>query len=882
MELKARQRSWQEIIPVQTIRDDVIISRRGELTIGWELSLPHAYSLSESDYDAMILRYYEAVRKLPAWTVVHRQDMYLWDHWHPAKEQRWQKGFLEDSFDRHFEGRRYLRHRAFLWLTLSGKASLSKKGADSGYFGYRFLADMPSEEKISQFLTSAREFIGSAFDPSVVKARRLTREDLEGDDERIGIIQKVASFGDESPVMSDYDEGKDFVQYRDHRAISFSISQGSHMPTEIFTTSAAGPSADANSKIYLSYAAGLGIMLPCEHIVNHFIMVPAQDDTMQEFENRKSRMTSGITSSDNRVNAAELHEYIDDVNRLGLFTVRSNVTVVAWDSPGKQEELRSLLSSAISALKIKAVYNGLNTPILWYAGIPGAEAELGKENYMPMELLSSLCLGGWETFDEGVKDGMLRLVDRIRHIPVTIDTQVAALQSQLITNYNACVFGASGSGKSFFMNTYLRNCYDSGEHVCVIDVGDSYEGLCALIHQESGQKDGVYLSWDVDHPFSFNPFVGFKGDGSVENPGWLTPEGTIRQDENGVNFMISFLMTAYSPRDGWTEQNSTVLVSMLERFIRDYVKSGREENPIFDDFYRYVNDVVAPMICYQSVHAEMQGGETAEEKALRRERQAADEKANGYFIHSVRVTPSVFDVSSFILALEAYSMEGRFGFLLNDRNPDDLFASRFTVFEVDALANIKNATFYSLCVLCIMNAFDMKMRHESAFKVLVIEEAWKAIANETMAPYLAGLWKTSRKFRVSGMVVTQQISDILSSDVIRDTILQNSAVRILLDQKNNRGIFPQIKETLALSDTDANLALSVGCGLDARYGKYKEVFIKLGDTKSSVYAIEASPEEALAYESDKVGKLPFITLGRQIGFMQAARQMADEIKHRKQ
>ena len=847
MELKARQRDWRQVMPVLAIKDGIIVSRRGELTLGWEIALPVAYSLSEQDYDSLILRYYEAVRRLPPWTVLHRQDVYLRDEWHPDGAPRWSRSFLQDCSDRHFDGRQYLTHRAFLWLTASGRSSLSRRGRDSGYFGFRISADMPDGRRMAEFASVAREFISSAFEGSGVKAEPLGSADLEGDGDTVGLIQLIASFGDSSPLMTDYEEGRDYVQYRDHRAIAFTVSQSSSLPTEVCTTSQGGMSPEGSPGLFLSYASPIGILLPCEHIVNHYIVVPPQDQVLGDLEARKARMTSGITSSDNRVNAAQIGEYIDDVNRLGLFTVRSSVSLIAWDSPSRQDELRSVVSSALSSMKVRAVCDKLDTPLMWYASIPGAEAELGMENYIPMELLSSLCLSTWETFDRGFGEGTVRLVDRLRHIPVTVDTQVSALERQLITNYNACVFGASGSGKSFFMNMYMRNCYDRGEHVCIIDVGDSYEGLCSIIREESGGRDGVYYSWDASHPFAFNPFAGFRGDGTADNPGWLSGTGAIRQDENGVNFMLSFLMTAYTPREGWTEQNSTVVVSLLENFIWTYVGKGSAHNPIFDDFYTWVNDVAAPLI--------------------------SGRDGKGYFIHSVRVTPEIFDVEGFILALEAYSLGGRFGFLLNERNPEDLFSSRFTVFEVDALSNVRNDSFYSICILCIMNAFDVKMRREKAFKVLAIEEAWKAIANRTMAPYLAGLWKTSRKFRVSAMVVTQQMSDILSSEVIRDTILQNSAVRILLDQRNNRGIFPQIREMLALDETDSSLALSVGGGVDPRYGHYKEVFVKLGDSFSSVYAVEASPEEALAYESDKVRKRPFLDLGAEVGYREAARRI---------
>ena len=110
MELKARQRDWRQVMPVLAIKNGIIVSRRGELTLGWELSLPAAYSLSEQDYDSLILRYYEAVRRLPPWTVLHRQDVYLRDEWHPDGAPRWSRSFLQDCSDRQI-GRASCRER---------------------------------------------------------------------------------------------------------------------------------------------------------------------------------------------------------------------------------------------------------------------------------------------------------------------------------------------------------------------------------------------------------------------------------------------------------------------------------------------------------------------------------------------------------------------------------------------------------------------------------------------------------------------------------------------------------------------------------------------------------------------------------------------------
>lgn len=824
-------RRWEDVVPVMAIRDDVIISRRGDLTVGWELELPAAFSLSEEEYDTVVLRLYEAVRKLPPWTIMHRRDVYVRESYVPQERE----SFLASSFERHFEGRRSLSHRSFLFLTLSTKASATGGGLSSGLLGLRFSADIPSSAEIGRFLLAAEEFIASAVDGERVKARRLTQRDLEGIGDAPGLIQESMMMHSSSGVLCDILEEREWVEVDGRRAIAFSISEADRMSTEVCTTSQVESLSGDGASLSLSFASRIGLLLDCEHVVNQYVLVEPQDAVGQRLERKRKRMSGDFGSADNRVNGNQIGEYLDEVQRSGLFTVMSHVNIIAWDAPDRMGELKSRISSALSSMSITAAYCRFCTPLLWYASLPGAEAEMGYENYMTMELTSALCLGIYETFDRDVEGGLLRIVDRLRGIPVDMDVQGEARSRGWIDNYNAFVLGGSGTGKSFFTNFYLRNCYDAGEHVFIIDVGDSYEGLCSMIHEESGGRDGVYHAWDMDHPLSFNPFVGFEE--------WLDRDGVIRQDCNGANFLLSFLQTAWSPDGGWTSS----AMAILRQMVTDFIDGGGWEGdlPVFNDFYLFLRDGVTPAI-----------------------------EAGNYSCNGIRVGSARFDIVSFTLALQAYSISGTFSFLLNDPHPADLFSSRFTVFEVDTLSQVNDRKFYSLCILCIMNAFDLKMRRSPDFKIMVIEEAWKAIANETMAPYLSGLWKTARKFRTSAMVVTQQVSDILSSEVIRDTILQNSSIRMLLDQSNNRGCFSSIEELLGLTEKDRNLVFSINRGI-VPGRRYKEVFIKLGDKKSGVYAVEVSPQEALAYESDKVKKRPFIDLAHRIGFVSAAERMTE-------
>ena len=575
--------------------------------------------------------------------------------------------------------------------------------------------------------------------------------------------------------------------------------------------------------------------MECEHIVNTSIFTINQSESMREVDGRRRRMTSMSKNAENKVGSEELDTFIKQSHQEQLVTVKTNTNILVWGRADQEQELRGKVSSALSGMGITCVQASYDTPILWYSSIPGAAGEISADNLRKGELKESLCLGIGETFEQGLEGGVLKMCDRFRNIPVKIDIQSAAYQAGLIDNYNAFILGGSGTGKSFFTNYFVRSCYDAGQTVFIIDVGDSYQGLCSVINEESGGKDGIYYTWDRNSPISFDAFIGIEQ--------WLDEEDRLQQESDGLNFLLSFLQTLWSPRGGWNADSGNI----LKQIVRDFAisRKGNSERPIFNDLRSFIISDIAPQI-----HSK-----------------------EGYTCDDVNVTSSRFDIDGLILAMGDYAKDGAFGFLLNDRNPRDLFSSRFTVFEVDKLSGINDSKFYSLCILCIMNSFNAKMRNTPGMKVMVIEEAWKAIANETMSGYLAGLWKTARKFQTSAVVVTQQISDIMSSSVVRDTILQNSSVRILLDQSNNRNSFSQLQDLLGLTDHQKDIILSMN--RSRRRGlQYREVFIALGDKKYGVYATEVSPQEAVAYESNKEKKRPFLELSTQVGAIEAIRRLA--------
>ena len=824
MEIKSKSVSFDKYIPILTIQDGVVVSKRGELTVGWEVSLPPLCALTEDGYEDLLEALSSAVRALGPGYIVHRQDIYLKDSY---KAQR-QEGFLSGSYERHYDGREHLVHKQYLYLTFALKDAPNRSISSSGAFGISMPKGELLAKDLATLLSKASEFA------SVMTSRggyTLSRLD---DTQLAAIVFDHSRLYSRDNIFSDIERGTDRIKCGPRTLWAYSISESRTLPTILSPSQRADFLSGSSSEIHLSTSASIGPLLECEHMVNTYIFTLNQGDTMREMGGRKRRMTSMGQNPENRIAAEELEEFADQAHKESLTCVKAHTNILVWGDEHQEQELRSRISSALSGMNILCVQNTSDTHVLWYSAYPGAAGEISGDNLMTRELKNFLCLGINETYDEGIPSGSMKICDRFRNIPIRIDIQEAAYKAGLIDNYNAFILGGSGTGKSFFTNYFVRSCYDAGETVFIIDVGDSYEGLCSVIREESKGKDGIYHTWDKDHPITFDAFLGIED--------WVDEAGRLQQDNDGVNFLLSFLQTLWTPKGGWNADSANILKQM----VRDFVLSRRtiEQKPIFNDLRQYIITEVAPQ-----VHS-----------------------ASGYICDSVQVTKERFDIDGLILAMGDYAEGGAFGFLLNDRNPRDLFSSRFTVFEVDKLSGINDSKFYSLCILCIMNSFNAKMRSTPGMKVMVIEEAWKAIANETMSGYLAGLWKTARKFQTSAVVVTQQVSDIMSSQVIRDTILQNSSVRILLDQSNNRNSFSQLQELLGLTDHQRDIILSMN-RLHRDGLKYREVFIALGDKKYGVYATEVSPEEAVCYESNKERKKPFLELSQKLGPIGAIRKL---------
>ena len=389
----------------------------------------------------------------------------------------------------------------------------------------------------------------------------------------------------------------------------------------------------------------------------------------------------------------------------------------------------------------------------------------------------------------------LRLGDRLSGKPVHVDISDEPMEKGVCTNRNKFILGPSGSGKSFFTNHMVRSYYEQGTHIVLVDVGHSYKGLCDMVK-------GYYFTYSETKPIKFNPFY--------------IGEGDLLDTEKKESIKTLLLALWKKDNESFNRSEYVALSNALQLYF-DLVQQDATIFPCFNTFYEFLKDDFVTVL----------KGDNVKDKD--------------------------FDVSNFLYVLRPYYKGGEFDYLLNADENLDLLQQRFIVFELD---NIKDhPILFPVVTIIIMEVFISKMRKLKGIrKMILIEEAWKAIAKEGMAEYIKYLFKTVRKFFGEAVVVTQDVEDIISSPVVKQAIINNSDCKILLDQSKYQNKFGLIQELLGLTDKEKAMVLSINKANDPTK-KYKEVFISLGGVLSKVYRTEVSPEEYLAYTTEEKEKV---------------------------
>ena len=752
---------------------------------------------------------------LPNYSILHKQDIFITEKYEPDI-RRDELSFLSRSFERHFNERPYLHHTCYLFLTKTTKErSRQQSNWNTLCRGFLVPKEIRDKEKVERFMEAVGQFESIVNDSGLIRLERLTTEEITGTENEPGIIERYLTLSaDGTTMLQDMQLNPDEMRIGDKRLCLHTLSDLDDLPGKVRTDGRYERLSTDRSDCRLSYAAPVGVMLPCDHIYNQWIFIDDSNENLSRFEKMAKNMQSlSRYSRSNQINKEWLDEYLNEAHSNGLQSVRCHCNIVAWAENG--DELRRVkndVGSALALMECTPHHNTTDLPALYWAGIPGNEADFPAEETFYTFTGQALCFFTAETcYRNSLSPFGIRMVDRLTGKPVFLDISDLPMKKGIVTNRNKFILGPSGSGKSFFTNHLVRQYWEQGTHILLVDTGNSYKGLCDLIHQKTGGDDGIYFTYKENDPISFNPF--FTED--------------YQYDIEKRDSIKTLILTLWKREDEPPRRSEEVALSNAVSLYIEKIKKNRKIKPNFNSFYDFVRKD------YRKVLADK------------------------------NVREKDFDVDGFLNVLEPYYKNGEYGYLLNSDKELDLLNKRFIVFELDVVKD--NPILFPVVTIIIMETFINKMRRlQGIRKMILIEEAWKAIAKEGMANYIRYLFKTVRKFYGEAVVVTQEVDDIISSPVVKETIINNSDCKILLDQRKYQNKFDQIQNLLGLTDKERSQILSINLA-NAANRLYKEVWIGLGGTQSAVYATEVSAEEYLCYTTEETEKLELTRLTEKLG-----------------
>lgn len=647
-------------------------------------------------------------------------------------------------------------------------------------------------------------------------------------------------------------------------------------------------------------------------IYNQVIFIPNQAKEKKMLEKKKNR-SSSIPNPSNQIAVEDITKVLDVIARESKQLVYAHYNmIVVMDKNKDMQKCTNNIENIFSRIGIHISKRAYNQLELFVASFPGNcyRFNLDYDRFLTLDD-AAMCLMYKECQTQGDDTPLKCYYTDRQGVPMPIDITGKEGRKQYTTNANFFVLGPSGSGKSFFMNTVCRQLYEQNTDLVIVDTGDSYEGINSYF-------GGTYISYTKERPISMNPFKVTELEYSqnfgekknfLKSLIFLIFKGSTmptKIEEAIINqTIVEYYREYFTPFNGYTDSERKDLHEQLlldskkngeyEKFEEEMErKHGEEYNITEEEKERYEKlkrqeEKLSTLANHQSEGNE---GERENAKAKReqirhelirlttlvedkfsykidREIEKLEQQRkkmrvhelsfNSYYEYAIQRIPQImrqehveFEIDNFAAILKPFYRGGEMEYTLNNDMDSSLFDEQFIVFEIDKVKD--DPVLFPIIVLIIMDVFTQKMRIKKNRKCLVIEEAWKAIATPVMAEYIKYLYKTARKHWAMVGVVTQEIQDITSSPIVKEAIINNSDVFMLLDQSKFKDKFDDIKATLALSDIDCKKIFTIN-RLDNKVGRspFKEVFIKRGQ-EGDVFGVEEPRECYMSYTTEKAEK----------------------------
>ena len=818
-----RKRIFQDIYfsAEETDGVGVLYTKTGEYSAVLKIENPvQKYSADIDSYYDFTHLFTALAQTLGEGYAIHKQDIFVRKQF--ASEPTDGQEFLSSSYFRYFKGRPYTDSLCYLTITQEAKKSR--------LFSF-------DNKKWRDFLVKIRKVHDQLRDGGV-QARFLNKAEASEYVDRYFAM----NFKDRTVSMTNFKADDETVSMGDKRCKVYSLVDVdcAALPSQIrpYTNIEVN-----NTEMPVDLVSVVDSIPNAETVVyNQVIFLPNQKRELSLLDKKKNRHAS-IPNPNNQMAVEDIKRVQEVIARESKQLVYTHFNMVVAVSAGADlQKCTNHLENAFGRMGIHISKRAYNQLELFVGSFPGNCYTLNEEYDRFLTLSdAAMCLMYKERVLHSEETPLKIYYTDRQGVPVAIDITGKEGKNKLTDNSNFFCLGPSGSGKSFHINSVVRQLHEQGTDVVMVDTGNSYEGLCEYL-------GGKYISYTEERPITMNPFRINREEYNIEK----------------IDFLKNLILMIWKGSDS---QIPEIEFRIVEQIIIDYYDA------YFNGFTRYTDEQREVLLKNLFAAAsrknpnkpprevdEMVRKQIEVLEARRAALKVSELNFNSFFDYSFDRLEQIctendittISYSTYSTMLQPFYKGGAYEKILNENVDSALFDETFIVFEVDAIK--ENKKLFPIVTLIIMDVFLQKMRIKKTRKVLVIEEAWKAIASPLMAEYIKFMYKTARKFWASVGVVTQEIQDIIGSEIVKEAIINNSDVVMLLDQSKFKERFDEIRKILGLTEVDCKKIFTIN-RLENKDGRsfFREVFIRRGTT-SGVYGVEEPHECYMTYTTERAEK----------------------------
>lgn len=779
--------------PLIDIRDNLVFANNGNLVLCYRMDLPEIYSLSEKDFEDLHGIWFQGLRSLKSGCVVHKQDIYLKRQF--SAEKLPGKSFLEKATKEHFQGREYLEHESYLFFIYPRNKALNNAKYVNPFKN-------PSRKLPGEMEEGLQEFIGAVNDTVSFLNNSKKFELIPLGEEQI--LQLSSSYfngfneGFDTDILLDRSRlqiGKNlFEVLAVNSELCFGEGVQSSRRNDNFTSD--------EFVFHQGFVDGLGLDLKENHILNQVVYLDDKQKWRKLLEKRIEELKkSSNFGSQNRVVLEKIKSILDQINEDDSSRViRGHFNVIFWEEDERKlGQIGSVIKSEFKELDILPHYPlGEERKNYFLNSFFCLSSNFSDEDLYVTDLKHALCLQINNTGYKNDEEGII-FNDRQQNIPVLKD--VWDEQKKRIKARNFAIFAPTGEGKSFLANNILRQYFEKGVRLVIIDLGGSYNKFAKLY-----PEDHLILRYEQGKNLGINPFF-------ISSSDDIAPQH--------LEDLATFLLELFASGEK-VEKAREVAV---KKILREYYEKV-EDNHSMETFYRFIRE---------------------EQKTL---------------LSQLQIHRDYFNIENFLHIMSEYVGQGLYSFLfeISEDQSFRLEEKRLIVFELDEIRD--NKEILSVMLKLIKSAIQRTIwQNRSEKGIILFDEFAKQLKFENVLESVEFYYQAIRKQSGAIGIILQSINQ-LPQNATSASILENT--QVIYSLHNEKG-YEQLQKRLNLSAHDLNQLKSIRNNLTGprkytemfiKIGRESNIFrLEVPPEVYAAYLTDGRENEELLRLYDKTGSM---------------------------